>query len=315
MTDVNQETEAPELSALESAIAIEESYKSEDLPTEGTEVDEGTQNAADVAPGDTEGAPGVSEPQNPANPPVDSSEPSDVDTAFQSKFDDLLSRERGLRERETVVKTAEESGLDMNSITALAKADPVAFLEKFGIEFDDIADNILDTYDTDPKVKSLEDRLAVFEQDKKDRLAQDEQVALQSQMKEYVTALHDHIDKSDYEITKVMGDKGLQMVQTLLVNHWKETGTEMDVDEACKVAEGWFVENELPKMEKLLATRKGQEKFGKRDTVAAPIVPKTSSQTLSNQAATIAPRRKADDPEETALDRAIRVEEELKRNT
>ena len=242
-------------------------------------------------------------------PEVKVEEPEQKGTV-DAKFDELLEKERDLRERETAVKDAESSGYSKEAMEQLAQTDPIAFLEKHGIKFDELVERIIEEDSIDPKTKALEDRIAKFEDAANDRESQLKEAEMKVQLDNYVKELNTHIDSSEYDILKAMGAEGSKMVQDTLVNYWRENKTEMDVDEACKLVDHWLETNEIPRIEKLLKAS------GKVNVEQETTPEKKQSRTLSNKASTTAPRRKAGPISgEDALQNAYRLAAELERNS
>lgn len=303
-----QETEAPEVNAVDAAYALEAEIKA-DTGENSSEDATGGADTPPATPEPSEGTETTEEP--PKDAEGDSTQTAQPADDFQTKFDNLLDRERTIREREESVKAAEAAGLSQTDVAKLAKEDPIAFLEKFGISYDELTDSILDSHDSDPKVKGLEDRIAKFENADKERALKQEQAAMQAQVDKYVADVNAHIENSDYEIVKAMN--GGQLVLDTITAYYRENGKELSVDEACKQVEGYLTEHELPKMQKLLETQKGKEMFGSTGTGTPTIKPRMP--TLSNNAATQSPRKKEVEGTESAIDRAYRLEEQLKRNT
>lgn len=287
MEDATEEhPEDEEFSEVEAAIEA----------VKGEKVDEPEPTPADVETKAAEPEPKVEEPEQKGT--------------VDAKFDELLEKERDLRERETAVKDAESNGYSQEAMEQLAQTDPIAFLEKHGIKFDELVERIIDEDSVDPKTKALEDRIAKFESAANDRETQLKEAEMKVQLDNYVKELNTHIDGSEYEILKAMGAEGSKMVQDTLVNYWRDNKTEMDVDEACKLVDSWLENNEIPRIEKLLKAS------GKVSVEQETIPDKKQRRTLSNKASTTAPRRKAGPISgEDALQNAYRLAAELERNS
>ena len=299
---VETEIETTEETPYEAAVAMEAEMLGDEAVDEDIEMQEAVEELA------LETEEPVDEDTD-AEDTTEDSEPEPEKETVSNQFDELLAKEKELRARESDVSEKESAHLAHDDLSALAKSDPLAFLEKFGITYDDLTDSIIDNHSQDPHMKQLEDRLAKFEKADTDRQVGAEQAAMQVQVDKYIGELNTHIEDSEYEIIKAVGAN--QMVIDTITAYYKENGTELEVDEACKQVESWLIDNELPKMQKLMETQKVKSMLDK-ETVEAPKTRKT----LSNKTATKAPRRKTG-PEtgEDVVDRAYRMEAELKRNS
>ena len=218
------------------------------------------------------------------------------------KFDELLSKEINLREREAELKTKSDGMRTIDDFKELVKTNPLKFLEEVGMSFDEFADIIIQEPKTkDPLVKDLEDRLGKFERQ-----------AEQSRMADYVAELDSHVEAGDYELVKALGAQ--QLVIDTIVANWQKDGTQLDFDAACELVETYLLENEVPKLERIRAIKKYADKTESvKELPAVETVPKVKKKTLKNKAATKAPARKAKgrvSPDE-ALANAIRLESEL----
>lgn len=286
-----------EISAYESAVALEESLtesEHEEEVVEAAPAEEEEEEVVDAEP----------EPE-PAAEVVAEAPKQTVD----AKFDELLGKEREIREREEAIKENTAGLLDPTEMAELAQSDPLAFLERFNITYDQITDRIIDAETVDPKTKALEDRLSKFEQAEEKRKIVSQQAEMQKQVNEYMTQLTNHIEGSNYDMIQALGAQ--ELVQQTIVAHWKETKQELSMDDACERVESYLVETELPKIKKLLDSGKGRELFGTKETVQQTKETTMPTKTITNKTTSAAPRRS--ESGESTMDRAYRLEAELKR--
>ena len=227
-----------------------------------------------------------------AEPEPEPEEPKSV------KFDEMLEKEIGLREREAELKQKGEAFVNMDTFKDLARSNPMKFLEELGMTFDEFADIIIDEpQNKDPQVKELESRIEKFE------IREQE-----SRVNDYVRDLNAHVDNSNYDLIK--GLEAQQLVIDTITQNWKDRGVQLSIDEACVLVEKHLTDVELPKLERIreITAKRAGSKEVKKLEVTRPV-----KKTLKNKAATKAPVRKVRGriSQEEAMADAIALEDAL----
>jgi hypothetical protein len=241
---------------------------------------------------------------------------------FAPKFAALSRREKQVRQREQEVKELQEQMKEWQEKQELVKTDPLKFIESVGLSFEELSNRYVygnDKIDNSPdkKVSNLEERLAKFEKQEQERLAQEEQANMKKVAEEYMNNLNKFVEESDFELIKATESQ--QLIVDTIVQHFNDTGEEMDIATASELVENYLEEQEtkkigrvlkLDKIRKKLALDEENEESDESQKTAevekakTKQKPKKKTKTLSNVDTSAAPKReKFDDTEEGRLSR------------
>ena len=255
------------------------------------------------------------EPEAPIAEPESDEEPAKAEDTFTEKFEKLKQKEAALREQKAELKAVEESRKELEEIKALIGENPAKFMKKYGVSYDKLADSLLNEDQEPDKMSEIEKRLAKFEEAEKRR---EEEALLQTQQKqveEYMAKLNQHIEDADgFDLIKATNAQST--VAQTIGEYWQQTEKELDFDTAAKLVEEELRQSEVEKVKKLLEIDWFKEAVGLNDSVkptTPPVIKATK--TISNRNTVEAPERQASkvsSPEE-ALQRAMAIEEELKK--
>lgn len=230
------------------------------------------------------------------------------------QFAALTRKEKQLRQREAEIADRERKAADVekryanaqqtdDALRAEARANPEAFMQKYGLSYQQLTDYMILKKPIEPEVKDpvaeLEkkwaERFSKLETDNKalvDKLAAREQDEQNVRVSEGEKAIQDGIlaASKDFEIISGLGAYGQTLVRNAVQEYWDQHEEILDYGKACGIVEQYLEAELLPG---ILATNKVKSRF------AAPAAPKQetkpaksvapASETLTNDEAAVAP--------------------------
>lgn len=164
-----------------------------------------------------------SPPAAPASPPEDD--------RIRRGFAALSRKEKALREKERLIKTAEETTKRLEALQGKAMANPIEFLKEFGLSYEQLTDYILGTEKPAPtpedRVKALEERLekeAREAKDARERAASEATERSIANYKEQILkpGIKGNADK--YELINARGDEGSELVFEVIEQYHAQNG-------------------------------------------------------------------------------------------
>lgn len=224
-------------------------------------------------------------------------------TPDRKRFELLAKRDRQLREREQRVKN--RPGEDMETLQAAAKANPIEFLRKFGLTYQDVANKLIEDPSLADPVKdrggdpALLERLQVVET----QLAEQRQATNARQYNSSMKTLLDEIQnfvetKGDtYSLVKARGD--YPMVADLMQRYYDNTidqttgvGKVMSYDQAASQIENYLMDQ----ARQYVGTEKIAALFAnKATTQEAPTENTGPRKTLTQEASAMPQKSSADE--------------------
>jgi len=288
--------------ARENAIQLENSMKAESVEVSET-VEENTEATKETT--ETEEIK-VVEPEVEATETVEPDPEAEAvveePDQFGQKFDVLKRREKAIRAKEQTIKDSQADYQEWKVAQEQAKTDPLGFLDKAGISYDDITNALLSGGEQQAakgSTQDLEARIAKFEKAEIQRQEETTKTKQFKEAEEYMGSFNKFVDESEkFDLIKATSSQ--QLVIDTIVEHYNSTQEELEWGTACDIVEDHLWETEVTKMEKVLAIDKMKEKLGINKTESpAEVVKKPKTKTLSNSNTAAAPDRKAvDRPEQ-----------------
>lgn len=256
-------------------------------------------------------------------PVVEAEKPAEADQ-FEPKFEILKRREKALRQREQDLKESQVKYKEWEDTQSLAKKDPMGYLEKAGISYDDLTNQILnggEAQEKSPQVTDLEARIAKFEESEKQRSATAEQQKMQNEASEYIQKLNAHIDESEsYELIKAT--ESHQLVVDTISEHYRNTQEELKWETACGLVEDHLWETEVARAKRVISVNKMREKLGLDQETPEELSPaevKKPKQTKTLSNTKTAPPTRVDGGKpltfKDSLEKAKLLEEQFKRKS
>ena len=150
----------------------------------------------------------------------------------------LQAKENALRKQSEEFKTAQTELESWKGLSASAKENPTAILEKFGLTLDDLISHTLGSQEEpDAPVTALEKRLAKMEEEREGYLSK----AVEAEKAQALDVVHDAIenvlaDTEKYEM--ILGTGSKQLVFDTLLEIWGSTGEVPDLSEVASYIEG-----------------------------------------------------------------------------
>lgn len=176
---------------------------------------------------------------------------------FERRMKEFEAKEAAIREREARFQQAKR---------------PVDKLKELGYTYADITQDLLGNYEeptpdpVDEKLKPHQERWAKVESES-EKLAREvetlkQQLTLKDQQETYkqvVTEIKSVLaDEEKYELTNAMGDEGMQLVQEVILEYFRQNEEILDYAEACDIVEKYY-EDEI--MNRVASTKKLKSRF------------------------------------------------------
>jgi hypothetical protein len=202
-------------------------------------------------------------PMPPPAMPKDETQPAEVKdysrefAALTKKQKDIFAKEKELKEKEAMIKQLEE-------IEALKEQDPLEYLNKKGLKFDDIVQRALKNGEEptpEDKISALEKRIEslIKSQEEKEKAKEEEQKRLKLEADEKAIAnFKQKIEtfvSGDLEKYELINHEGaFDVVFDVIEEQWLKDKTKplMGIEEAAELVENHFFE----KYQKALALKK-----------------------------------------------------------
>lgn len=171
---------------------------------------------------------------------------------FERRMKEFEAKEAAIREKEARFQQAKR---------------PVDKLKELGYTYADITQDLLGNYEepapdpVDEKLKPHQERWAKVESES-EKLAREveslkQQLTLKDQQETYkqvVTEIKTVLaDEEKYELTNAMGDEGMQLIQEVILEYFRQNEEILDYAEACDIVEKYY-EDEI--MNRVLSTKK-----------------------------------------------------------
>lgn len=180
-----------------------------------------------------------------------------------SRFAALSRREKELRaraadveKREAAIAERTKADEERQSRVKAAKR-PTDALKELGFSYADVTADVLGNYkepEVDPmdaKLAPINERLAKLDEVEQ-RLTKWEADLVAKEQHQQIRQVNDEITKAltddKYEITRAMGDDGLDLVKDVIVEYYKTHNKMLDYAEACDIVEQYYEEELVGKL-------------------------------------------------------------------
>lgn len=210
-------------------------------------------------------------------------------SAFDQKMKDFEAREAAIRERESRFSQVKR---------------PLEALKEMGFTYADVTQDLLGGY-KEPEVDPMDEKLNPLKQkwdefEPSFKAVKDELETLKNQllMKEQqetyqktVGEIKDILkDEEKYELTNAMGDEGLNLVQEVILEYWRQNEILLDFSEACDIVEKYYeddIANRISNTKKYRSrVEAAQPKPAPSKPSVKPASEKSEPQTLTNSLTT-----------------------------
>lgn len=242
---------------------------------------------------------------------------------FAGKFAALSKKEREIkriqqemRQREQLLAEKEAKLKEFEEKKKRARENPLDYLAEGELTYDDLTQYYLNGKKPSPetKVGVLETKLQELEKKLQDKLKEEEESKKMTRVKEFQGEISKHIQEKNekYELLNTFGSA--ETVYNLIDQHYQETGSIMDIEEACDLAESYFEKEAEAQAEKMRKLKKLANKFGSfnEESPKADVrpTPNETRPTLTNELSQNLPTRS--DRPMTDRDRLKKAAEMLK---
>jgi hypothetical protein len=206
------------------------------------------------------------------------------DPKFASRFAALTRKEQAIRQREQQFKEREAKYASFEATEKLIKDDPLAYMEKHGITFEQLTQIALNggKKPAELRVQDLEDRLEREKKEREENETTSRQKAYETQRTNFLAEIGDELesDPEVYELVR-MNPESKELIYNVIERHYENTKRLLSVKDAAQMVERHFeqeAESVVAKSKKLTS------KFGAKapDPVPAPGAPRAQNATLTN---------------------------------
>jgi len=203
----------------------------------------------------------------------------------------LMAQEKSSREARQIAEEQHAAVEQSQALQQLAKADPVAFLERSGIKREDVSKRLATQ---DDPVAGLRDEMAQMRQELSQQREAADQARMEAAMAEAREQVRSYVSTSEETpLTNVTGSS--DQVWQLMTQHHQQTGEIMSEHEAAKQVEAHLA-GQIDKLLESETTRKFiQDKLQAQGGVKPAPAPAPSA-TLTNAMQTAENQRLRQDP-------------------
>ena len=196
----------------------------------------------------------------------------------------LMDREARIREAETSLKQQQQQLEEAQRLQALAKENPLQFLDAVGTSYEDLTARVLKGDRPDPTA-GLRREVTELREALNSRQQREETERQHAALVEAQQLVHQYVDSTDqFPLTKASGMHDL--VFQRIHDHYNETGQALSEANAAKQVED-YLSGVVDKLAELEAVR---NRFAPQEQVTAPSTA-TSTTTLTNALSSSAPTR------------------------
>ena len=221
--------------------------------------------------------------------------------AFSRQFANLARQERRFREEKQEFKGIKKKASEMDSLQELANSDPMAFLSKFGINYDALTRRVIN--DGNPAIEDvvaaqakeiaqLKELNARRDQERQERQAQRE---YEQTYNGFIDKIKNFVDNNNqYEM--IAANNAYHTVYEVMQEKFKQDGTVLEYNDAADMVERYYEEEaeRYFKSSKLRDRYKGYwqpEPEEAQDVKPSQPATKPRPKTLSNQLTSQTPAR------------------------
>ncbi len=196
----------------------------------------------------------------------------------------LMDRESRIREAESSLKQQQQQLQEAQQLQALARENPLQFLDTVGTSYEDLTARVLQGDRPDPNA-GIKREVAQLRDELTSRQKREESDAQQAALQEAQQLVHQYVADSDqYPLTKAADMHNL--VFQRIYDHYNETGQALSESDAAKQVEE-YLSGVVDKFSELEAVR---NRFVPQEQVTAPSNATTTT-TLTNALSSSAPTR------------------------
>lgn len=240
----------------------------------------------------------------PPEPPVEE-EPKE-DPKFAARFAALSRKEKELIQRERQFKENQAKLQAYEKAVATAKQNPIQYLQAAGLTLEEALQYVINDESPDPnspevKLKTIEQKIAAYENEMRVKAQQAQQAQINAQMIEFKNGINKYITDNSEQYELIKEHKAIDDVFNVMYRTWQETNGQVSLtlEQAAQAVEEQLLKEEEENAARLLRVNKLKSKFlpvsSTEGTVKVSNQDKVSkpAPTLTNQSvsATTEPRK------------------------
>lgn len=184
--------------------------------------------------------------------------------ALSKKEKDIHRLHREIKQKEQMLAEKESKFKAFEEKRAKAKENPLDYLGEANLTYDDLTQYYLNgkkpTAET--KVGVLESKIDQLEKKLQDKLKEEETQKTQAKVNEYKNEIKAFIKKTPEKYESLAEfENGAEVVYNLIDQHYQETETVMEFEEACDLAESYLETEAVGQLSKMLKIKKLKAKI------------------------------------------------------
>lgn len=205
-----------------------------------------------------------------SEPPATRTPDPSQDMDYARGWNALTKREKMLTDRERALKEQSAKYQEYEGALDLIKTDPVAFLEKNGWNFNQLADFMMNDRKVSPEnqIQKLQSRLDEFENQRRreieERETRESRQKAEETVNNYKSKIKNEITEASEEFELINAFGEFDTVYDVIEEEYNRSGKILDVKEAAKWVEKYLEDQS----EKLYATKKFKTKYNLMDAIA-----------------------------------------------
>tara|TARA_Y100000310_G_scaffold106963_1_gene105411 strand:- start:390 stop:1292 length:903 start_codon:yes stop_codon:yes gene_type:complete len=165
--------------------------------------------------------------------------------AFSRQFANLARQERRFREEKQEFKGIKKKATELESLQEMASADPIKFLDKFGINYDALTRRVINDGNAsieDVVAQQAKEIAALKEINRKgieDRENQEKKTEYETTYKGFIDKISEFVENNPkYELIKA--NNAYQTVYEVMQEQFAHDGTVLEYDQAANLVEQYY---------------------------------------------------------------------------
>lgn len=219
--------------------------------------------------------------------------------ALARKEKELRAQQKAIEDKLKAAEDRERQLMEREQRLGVAKKNPLEILKEYGFSYQDATQAVLGGYEAPPEdpmdaklrpwSEKVDKSLTSAEKLEKELNELKAQIAAkhhQESITQVIKEIKTTLDDDKFELTKAMGEDGVDFVREIMVEYYKANERLLDYSEACQLAEDYYEKEYLGR---LMDTKKVKSRFpaSTAATAATQAKPKTEAKaTLTNDLVT-----------------------------
>lgn len=193
--------------------------------------------SADVQPGTPSDASTAADTAPPSSEPPAAAE----DPRVVARFKELSKRDKQIREREQALKAKDARIAQLDAIDRLAKEDPLALMEQWGVTYEDVTGRILSRFDKDPQLSAVEKEIAALKKAQADKEVSEQQVHIERAINGLKHDIRSLVDTGVDDFELIRTESAYEDVYDVIEQHFAQSGELIPIERAAGLVEEYLL--------------------------------------------------------------------------